>query len=380
MTMAYTEWDHRSDTIVAGVKQRILASSDWAHLQLTTGTAATTLASGASIGATSISTAASIPSGSYIVIGNGAANPEVRLSTGVTGSGPYTVSWTSAEPLTKTYSSGAAVGVGSYVKATTTRGAQMVVDLAASAPNTQTMTINAYQSHNGTTAGASVTRYLSWKRFGGAATDILHPRVSAGKDWLYLDIEGPRGGETNADNSTNGSFRQMFYLGDLAPYYADDTVPAVVLIGGMTGGTGDTHTTVHVSRNRADTASWVTAYLRTLAYPQYAINQTSGNMPAVSKEGDFVQAPCVILELGDGLRGRVNYLHHGGFNFAIDATDPAPPQNGQTMTYGAYTYTVFSPFRTDGNNSNSYGIGVVGNGNSSYTFSPLVWVPTAAYP
>src|SRR4051812_9198075 len=111
MTLAYTEWDNRTDTIVAGIKQRILASSDWAHLQLTTGTQATTLTATASAGATQVQTNTTIPSGSYIVIGNGSANPEVRLTTGVSGSaGAFIVTFNAAEPLVGSYSSGAAVG------------------------------------------------------------------------------------------------------------------------------------------------------------------------------------------------------------------------------------------------------------------------------
>lgn len=52
--------------------------------------AGTTLAASASVGASSISAVAAIPNGTYIQIGND-ANAEVRMITGQSGSGPYTL-------------------------------------------------------------------------------------------------------------------------------------------------------------------------------------------------------------------------------------------------------------------------------------------------
>src|SRR5438067_753046 len=116
MATAYAEFDSLPGVVLASIKQRILNSSDWAHLQLTTGTQNTTLSSGASAGATSISSAITIPSGSCITLWrsaslNGSATLESRVTTGVSGAGPFTVTF--ADALVNTYNSGDAVGVGS---------------------------------------------------------------------------------------------------------------------------------------------------------------------------------------------------------------------------------------------------------------------------
>lgn len=380
MTMTYAEWDQRTDTIVAGLKQRILASTDWAHLQLSTGTQNTTLSSGASAGATSISTAATIPSGSYIVIGNGAANPEVRLTTAVSGAGPFTVSWNAAEPLANSYSSSAAVGVGSFVKATTTRGAQMVVDLAGTTPDTLKVQPIVYVTHDGTTAGNSIQRYVIFKRFTGSAATILHCRVSAGKEWLYLDVEGPRGGETNAD-ATAGSYRSPLYLGDVVPYDAGDTTPAVVLVGGSTTGVPETTVTVRVSRNRDGTGTWVPARLHTLVPATVNVQVTNAAWQPLARNGDYVQAPFVVFEMTDGLRGRLANAFFGGFaGFIADASDLTPPPQGTEMTYGSWKYKALYPQRTDGSGGAlSYGFGSIYN-NGQATYSVIVWVPDATNP
>lgn len=70
---------------------------------------ATTLAAGSSVSATSISTAASIPSGSTIMIDTG-VNVEYAVTGAPTGSGPYTIPIaTPAAGLAKAHSSGVAV-------------------------------------------------------------------------------------------------------------------------------------------------------------------------------------------------------------------------------------------------------------------------------
>lgn len=79
-----------------------------------TGSGTTTLAANSAVGATSISTAASISTSTLIQIGTGTA-AEVRLTTGVSGGGPYSVTFATAlvnahtsgdtvKPITSPYS------------------------------------------------------------------------------------------------------------------------------------------------------------------------------------------------------------------------------------------------------------------------------------
>jgi hypothetical protein len=71
-----------------------------------TGSGTTTLASSSTVGATSISTAATIAASTLIQIDTGTLS-EVRLTTGVTGSGPFTVSF--ATPLVNAHNSAVTV-------------------------------------------------------------------------------------------------------------------------------------------------------------------------------------------------------------------------------------------------------------------------------
>src|SRR6185295_18305076 len=106
----------------------ILACADWQHLAVATGStiATSTVAAGA--------TTCTVASGAPFAIGrtitfwrngsvNGATAPECRVLSNVSGT---TLTW--VDPLVApngTYQVSDAVGVGTYVKCTTTRGAQM---------------------------------------------------------------------------------------------------------------------------------------------------------------------------------------------------------------------------------------------------------------
>lgn len=345
MATAYSTYDTTAGLVVEQLKQKILASSDWAHLQLSTGTQNTTLAASASPGAVSISTTATIPSGSYVVIGNGAANPEVRLTTGVSGSGPYTVTFATA--LVGTYSNGAAVGVGTYVKGTTTRGAQMVVDLADAAPTTNRLQLGIYRTHDGTTAVDKVTRYLSFNSVTPATSTPVHCVVSAGKEHLYFKVAGPYTSEAGFENSGWGSPSQAFFLCDVIPYHAGDTVPAVVLGAHNSAANADQTYTCWVSRNQNNNASWVQGYLLTLSGPPRIANQPYMVNPQPLSYGDnkYYVWPYVVVEVTNGLRGRASSFFFAGNTYAATGGEVAPTP-GTRLTYSGAGYTLHDGSRT----------------------------------
>jgi hypothetical protein len=74
------------------------------------GTATALSTGGAAAGVNSAPCVASIPSGSLIQIDIGLLS-EVRTTTGVTGSGPYTVTWSATQPLKISHAAGAVVTV-----------------------------------------------------------------------------------------------------------------------------------------------------------------------------------------------------------------------------------------------------------------------------
>lgn len=250
---------------------------------------------------------------------------------------------------------------GTVMKATTTRGAQMVVNLADTAITATTVNLAMYRTHDGTTGVDKLTRNIYFRANGGTTGDVVHVMLSASKEHFYLYVTGPRVGEPSSETSQQGS---AIFLGDLVPYESTDTVPVVVLIATSIGGYSSTANYVNVSRNAADTASWVVGKLASLIYPYYGTSaptisaRTSDNLPLLR--------PFVVAEDAGGLRGRLAQIFYGGVD--TDLSFAA----GQEVTYGGITYTLVtwthyyagSPF-----------VYVSGGGSK-----PLLAVPSAGTP
>lgn len=230
---------------------------------------------------------------------------------------------------------------GDRLQCTTTRGAAMVVDLSDAAATVARLQVGVYRT---TALADKVIRYLQWKTAAGATTDILHCTVSAGKEHIFIAVEGPRVGEANPDSISNGSFKPLLFLCDLLPYNTADTTPAVVLGGTTVAGvtpSGSSSYYIHVSRNAANTASWVQGTLETL----YPVDSSSSvttplryNSPSVNpSDGSRVLRPFIVTEDVAGMRGRLAKLHHMGFSNSTGGSDfPVTPLT--KVTLGAETY------------------------------------------
>jgi hypothetical protein len=225
---------------------------------------------------------------------------------------------------------------GDRVTCTTTRGAAMVVDLADAAATAVKLQLGVYRT---TGLADKITRYILWRNSGGATTDPLHVTVSAGKEHLLITVEGPRSGEVNPVDATFGSYRPVFFLCDLVPYFSADTVPAVVC-GGTTAATppnGSESVLIHVSRNAANNASWVAGLLETL---QADLRSGSSlyrlNGQSVSGSG-MTARPWVVFEDAAGMRGRLAQFFNLGWNTAGSLAD-FPAQVFQRVTINSITY------------------------------------------
>jgi hypothetical protein len=141
--------------------------------------ASTTLASSASALATTISTVASIATGTYITIGSG-LTAEVRLTTGVSGAGPYTVT---VPALTYAHASGSSVG-----SATGTNYGSAAVLQAASFVST----IGQYDFSNGALVAGGVTSVVSsvWTVTGGTTVANVRSVSLKGSNPLKVDRWG----------------------------------------------------------------------------------------------------------------------------------------------------------------------------------------------
>jgi hypothetical protein len=251
---------------------------------------------------------------------------------------------------------------GDRVLATTTRGADMVVDLADAAADAQNMQLGVYRT---AALADKVVRYVAWRDSGGATSDTLHCRVSAGKEHLYFDVEGPRAGETNAVSATMGSYRALFFLGDLIPYHASDT--ATVVLVADTAATLSGFTLAHVGRNYANSASWVPAYLATLSPAMtapYGAQSALALTRVSTADTKTYLWPYVVVETTAGIRGRIARAYFTGWETQIEA-GPVLSRH----TYDGVTYILMVASRNDGqsgnNASSAFGYVVHGSNNTS---------------
>ena len=232
MATIYQEFDSTVQNIIPDLLTKILTSSDWSRVS--NASALFTTSGVMAVGATSVphalgaASAAGIGIGSTIRLGaEGAADAEYRQVTAASAT-TLTIPAT-----TYTHPSGSNVYLGNtVVKAVTAGGADMICDLS---PVNNTagyyITIGHYQSYASGVIGAAVSRFLHWRLSGGARSDVIHVIVSAGKEHLFVSVEGPRPGETNPVSVSYGSPRTYMFMSSLTPYHSSDTTPVVVSVG-----------------------------------------------------------------------------------------------------------------------------------------------------
>jgi len=266
------------------------------------------------------------------------------------------------------------------VKATTTRGAQMVLDLNKSAPVNNYATVAFWRTHNGSTGTDEITRYLHWKyTSGGTTSNTLHCLVSASKEHLILQVEGPYGGETNTDQVESGSKRNTLVIADIVPYHGGDTIPAVVSY--ALNNTNQANVTgngfLPVSRNQADSAAWVPATLATLCTP---VTQDTGSSstPAMVQhvakgDGKTYLFPFVVIENQDGLRGRLNNMYWAGWSRSAVSQEGSGLTEGSTVSYGGSDYLIrkFSKALNVSGSQTYTPFGAV-TSSTQYGFEPLI--------
>jgi hypothetical protein len=240
----------------------------------------------------------------------------------------------------------------------------------------------AWRLFSGGVGTNSVQRSLYWTRIGNISTSTLRCRVAAGNTVLYIEVEGPRAGETAADSSSNGSYRQCLFLAQVTPYLGSDTIPAICF-GGTTSYPGYENAVAQtpnsvvafVSRNQADSASWVNARLHTLQVPQFRIAVQGFNQRQLASDGNLYLSPYVVFEDSAGIRGRLTDLFFAGWNSTDDSVVNQNLADGMPVSYGGNTYKVTVPYRSDGSSGNdSYGSLGATNQNGSPARSPMIAV------
>lgn len=352
--LVYAEFDSNSQTLVSDIVTQLIASPSWSCVRGGSGetalvaiTVATTVGGTILTGTAGSWTAAGIAVGTIVRIGAwGAADMEFRTVTAVT-----STTITISPALTYTHAIGVNVYLGNTVlKATTTRGADMIVDLTFGSFNVTTngLTMAVYRSYSGSGLGTPTdvsTRWIFWRSGAGTAASPIHVILSASKDHLFLQTEGARENETSPDSATLGSAKNYFFMDDIVPYYTTpyDTVAAVFAGGQLSGGLAAIATLSmygHQSRNPLNTSSWEQSKLATLANPDNGL-ALSQHVQRNAPDGTFTVFPYVVFGDYTGQRGRLAHFWFAGF-VNPDLIDPligAPPINSK-QTIGGDTYKL----------------------------------------
>jgi hypothetical protein len=263
------------------------------------------------------------------------------------------------------------------VSATTTRGVQMAVDLSDVTPTTQVAVFGVYRSHNGTVGVDKVQKRLWYKRVASGALDTISLAVtlSAGKEHIYVNIEGPRPGQNFADSTSYGSFRAAFFVSDLIPYFpVEDTSPVVVTGAGHLGSGFDQTLDPYVYTYSA-TQGYRQSKLLTLREASLSYGGPNRN----GRDGALYLSPYVVSEDSVGMRGRLNKFFYCGMNFYDAADAPIAPQ-GSRVVYDTVPLKIVAPYKSDAANvatvAGPFGYIANANGVNQYTRSPLVAIPT----
>lgn len=251
-----------------------------------------------------------------------------------------------AQMLNSTNWSNPSGGSGHVMTATTSHGAQMAVDLADAAVTSRQLQLGIYRTWASGSGTDKLVRYLCWRTLtAGATTDPIHVQLSLGQDHLWLAIEGPRPGEPSPDDATNGSSRQVALISDIVPYFAGEPSGVVCVLGNTTSLTNMGSPLVYVSRNRANTQSWVPSKLATLTIPGGGGNQPwFGTQRNAQADSNTYLWPYVVIEDTAGLRGRLGKIFFAGMLCPalapFVAVQDFPPSVYQRQVYNAENYVL----------------------------------------
>lgn len=378
MAINYTEFDSTPATIFADLRTAILGSSDWSDISPVPINVTNSVANVTSNANMTLTSAAGLVVGQSIVVEGGGAREENRMITAISGN-VITVNsnWAQVHPI------GSAVATRAMVlRSVSTSGAALIIDLQADLYATHYLGLAFYRDWSGTAPGGWVDRepgYLYWKAQGGTTTMPVHCTVSAGKDHLFIAVEGPRAWEANTTSTTYGSVKNYVFLSEVTRYHANDTTPCAVAGATSTNTataavTANSHQ-VAISRDSANTQSWSVGRLTTLTFPTlYSTDEVPGNR-VCTIDGQTYLLPYVLFSQSEGIRGRLSRLFYANTNAPSPSTDYPDPVN-TLVTFDGVVYKLVPVNKSDGT-VNSWGpFGSINQG-TAVTRSFLVAVPYA---
>lgn len=377
MALHYIEFDTNPQALLQDLRTQILTSTDWARLTPDTillNTSGAT-AAGATVLPFANTTSSGLSIGSVIAIDDGTTR-ESRTITNMTAT-TITVA-----AMSFAHAAGSAIRQGNHLyKATTTRGADMVIDLNDShlAVTDANLQMAIYRAHDGTTGQNKMSRYLYWRTNAGAANNPLHVTLSLSKEHFFLGIEGPRVGEAGAQNGTYGSLKGYVFLSDLVPYDVADTNP-VVFAGGQSiaaadGSFANSSHIGHLSEDLDGVEFWTPTRLATLEFPKAGYGDVVNFQRQRRIDDTFTLAPYVAFTDDTGMRGRLSSFFFAGFNYADQFDVPIAPTNTKVEYQGQW-YKLIAVSKSDSARHCWAQFGATTqNAATTYTRSPVVAVP-----
>lgn len=347
--LTYSEFDTTAQNLLVDLRNAILASTDWARL--TSDAVVLTTTAAATAGATTLTFTSGAPAAAGVVVGSqiaveapGSALREYRTVTAVA------ATTVTVAALTFAHASGTNVYWGNEVfKATTTRGADMIFDLNDTTyPSLFNLNMAVWSAHDGTTGTNRSPRYLYWRAnaTGAAITNPLHCVVSAGKEHIYISVEGGRGGEAGAVSAQYGSYRSYFFMSDMVPYHPEDTVPVAYAGGSIVAGMGSSIANNshlgQLTENLVGTAVWNPCKLGTVDFPGWNNAISVGLNRQSVADGNFYLFPYLCVSDTDGVRGRLSSFFFAGFTTANAQDLVGVPPVGAKIIHNGQTYKLLA--------------------------------------
>lgn len=277
-----------------------------------------------------------------------------------------------------------AAGKPNLLKCTTTRGADMIVDLEDAAPSLARAVMAVWRQHDGTTGVDKAARYLFWRytTSGASAGMNVHVTVSADKDHLFISAEGPRPTETGAYSATYGSIRTYFFMCDLVPYHASDTNPVVVAGGHMSD---NSVSGISLNNHQVQTSQgfnlepWSFGKLCSVDFITMFTADTIQTKRECLWNDSYYLFPYVVVDDYAGLRGRLSSFFFAGYNQSTDSPEISTPAVGSKVQYDGKWYKLVSPCKGDGSSNYFYGqFGAVANTGSNQGRSVVIAIPCPA--
>lgn len=249
------------------------------------------------------------------------------------------------------------------IKGTTTRGAEMIVDLKAGtdASELYRMDLRFWQnmpaSYGAAVPTDSVDRYLYFRTSGGTGTQTIHVTLSVSKEHLFVALEGPRAHEVGTFNTTYGSLKSYMFFSDLVPYHASDTIPCVIASAGTNAtASSSVDKQSHIadlSRTAADDESWQGCRMASLTFPTVQDVTTVAMERDSQIDGSKYLFPYVVFGNKEGIRGRLSRFFYAGSTDPSSYADSAAPV-GERVTFDGIVYRLIAVNKGDGT-SDSWG-------------------------